>query len=69
MPAPPEKNGLMAYLKLIECLAEAASCCRQLAFFEERRGWLAVDELLVHVRGQVIELRKASQAETPRIIQ
>jgi hypothetical protein len=58
MPLP---NSREVFLKLIESLAEAASCARQLAFLRGQNEWLKVDEMLVRARKNVIELAEAKE--------
>lgn len=57
----PQPDSSQAYLRLIDSLEEAASCCRQLAFRRGQQQWLKVDELLIHIRKQVIALAKAAE--------
>lgn len=57
----PQADSSQAYLRLIDALEEAASCARQLAFRRGQKQWLTVDELLVHVRKQVIALAEAAE--------
>ncbi len=57
----PQPDSSQAYLRLIDALEEAASCCRQLAFRRGQQQWLKVDELLVHVRKNVIALAEAAE--------
>lgn len=57
----PQPDSPQAYLRLIDSLEEAASCCRQLAFRRGQQQWLKVDTLLVHIRKQVIALAEAAE--------
>lgn len=56
-----------AFRRLIDCLEEAASAARQLAFLRGQGEWLKVDERIVLMRRLVIQL--AENKEQSRIIQ
>lgn len=61
-------NSAEVFRRLIDDLESAASCSRQLAFLRGQNMWLKVDELILHIRKQVIALAEAKDREANGII-
>jgi len=53
----------LVYLRMIDALAEAAACSRQLAFLREQNEWLIVDEKLLHMRNLIINLAEGKEKQ------
>jgi hypothetical protein len=59
----PERDARGNFLRMIDCLEEAASCARGLAFQRGQNLWLKVDERLVHMRRQIILLAETADKD------
>jgi len=59
----PVPDSREVFVRMIESLAEAASCARQLAFLRGQQEWLKIDELIVKVRANVIGLAEAKEKQ------
>lgn len=62
----PERDARGNFLRTIDCLEEAASCIRALAFQRGQPLWLKVDERLVIIRKQIILLAETADKDLPR---